>query len=190
MSKKNKKGENLFNLTLNPKKSWNKQIQEKKGLPKIIEIPQEKYAEWGQGKMVIPSPLDIWEVMNAIQEGKLITGQEIKNHLIKKYKVSIVYPQMTGLFIRLVALATIEKHGNSNKHLTPFWRTLKSSGYLNPQFPGGLEEHAYRLESEGFYIIPGKGSKLPKVKDYQKYIQKIDYLLDQGKCKDMQKNIF
>jgi hypothetical protein len=128
--------------------------------------------------------------MDSVGNGNLITGQEIKNYLIQKYNVSIVYPQMTGLFMRLVALAAIEKHGNSDKHLTPFWRTIKSSGYLNPQYPGGLEDHTYRLESEGFIIIPGKGSKLPKVKDYQKYIQKIDYLLDHEKLKDKQKNTF
>jgi hypothetical protein len=35
------------------------------------------------------------------------------------------------------------------KHLTPYWRTLKSGGVINEKYPGGAEEQKKLLEKEG-----------------------------------------
>ena len=54
------------------------------------------------------------------------------------------------------------------KDITPYWRTLKIGGELNPKYPGGVEAQASHLRDEGHEIIPGKGKKPPRVKDFEK----------------------
>ena len=39
------------------------------------------------------------------------------------------------------------------KHITPFWRTLKSRGELNPKYPGGIQGQTRRLRAEGHRVI-------------------------------------
>ena len=50
----------------------------------------------------------------------------------------------------------------------PYWRTLKSEGYLNEKYPGGIEAHIKLLTKEG-YKIRVKGKKY-QVFDYEKYL--------------------
>ena len=38
-------------------------------------------------------------------------------------------------------------------NITPYWRTLKAAGELNPKYPGGLENLKSRLEAEGHTIV-------------------------------------
>ena len=57
--------------------------------------------------------------------------------------------------------------------ITPYWRTLKSTGELNEKFPGGVEAQATRLTEEGHTIEPGKGKRPPKVKDWEKKLVKV-----------------
>jgi len=56
--------------------------------------------------------------------------------------------------------------GNTN--VTPYWRTLKSTGEINEKYPGGAEVQAERLREEGHTIEPGRGKKPPRVKDFEK----------------------
>lgn len=51
---------------------------------------------------------------------------------------------------------------------TPYWRTLKANGELNPKYPGGVEAQRKMLEAEGHTIIQ-RGRKNIKyfVKDYE-----------------------
>ena len=36
---------------------------------------------------------------------------------------------------------------------TPYWRTLKADGELNPKYPGGAEAQKAKLEAEGHRIM-------------------------------------
>lgn len=48
----------------------------------------------------------------------------------------------------------------------PYWRTLKAHGYLNEEYPGGIEAHKRLLEREGFRINSrGKKYQLPTLKN-------------------------
>ena len=40
----------------------------------------------------------------------------------------------------------------------------------NEKFPGGVKIQAKYLRKEGFTILPVKGKKPPKVKDFEKYL--------------------
>ena len=52
---------------------------------------------------------------------------------------------------------------------TPYWRTLKAGGELNPKFPGGVEAQRARLEAEGHIILQrGRTNIKYYVQDYEK----------------------
>ena len=51
---------------------------------------------------------------------------------------------------------------------TPYWRTLKANGELNPKYPGGAEAQKVKLEAEGHTIIKkGRTNIRYFVKDYE-----------------------
>ena len=52
------------------------------------------------------------------------------------------------------------------KRITPYWRTLKSDGQINPKYPGGAEAIREKLEAEGHSVIQ-KGKRF-LVKDFEK----------------------
>ena len=51
----------------------------------------------------------------------------------------------------------------------PYWRTLKSGGFLNPKYPGGQEAHKKLLEKEGYKVIQKGKNYL--VQGFQKYLK-------------------
>jgi len=53
----------------------------------------------------------------------------------------------------------VEEAAKEGKDLSiPYGRTLKSEGFLNEKYPGGLEAHKRLLEKEGFRVRQ-KGKK-------------------------------
>jgi alkylated DNA nucleotide flippase Atl1 len=72
-----------------------------------------------------------------------------------------------------VAEAAEEDRQEGKKDIAPFWRVIKVDGCLNEKFPGGTKAQAVRLKKEGHSIVPGKGKKQPKVKDFEKSLQKL-----------------
>ncbi|HHY72032.1 MAG TPA: MGMT family protein [Bacillus bacterium] len=54
---------------------------------------------------------------------------------------------------------------------TPYWRTLKANGELNPKYPGGVEKQRKMLESERHTVIQ-KGRKNIKY-----YVQNYENVL-------------
>jgi alkylated DNA nucleotide flippase Atl1 len=52
--------------------------------------------------------------------------------------------------------------------VTPYWRTLKTGGFLNEKYPGGLEAQRILLEQEG-HTIDKKGKNFT-VLNYEKFL--------------------
>ena len=50
------------------KKSWADKLQPSNDLPKIVPAPEI----WGGGKMYIPAPIEVNEVMGMVPKGKLL----------------------------------------------------------------------------------------------------------------------
>ena len=62
----------------------------------------------------------------------------------------------------------VEEAAKEGKDLSiSYWRTLKSEGFLNEKYPGGVEAHKRLLEKEGFRVRQ-KGKKY-FVENYQNY---------------------
>lgn len=136
--------------------------------PQIVDIPPKMVKKYGSGKMLIPSPRDIDEIIRSVGKGRLITQEQIREKLAEKYGVNITCPMTTGIFIsKIIALMAEEKIRKGERDVTPYWRVVGKNGVLNPKFPGGVEMQARRLEEEGHKIIY---DRKPRVKDYQKYL--------------------
>lgn len=146
---------------------------EKEQEPKIVEIPPKMVKRFRTGTMLIPKPLDVDVLMRTVEKGNLVTQDQIRQRLAKDFKVDTTCPLTTGIFIRIAAEAAEEDLQNGKREITPYWRALKSDGSLNEKFPGGAEAQSAYLENEGHTIVPSKGKKPPKVKDFEKYTQEL-----------------
>ena len=143
---------------VNGRKSWREKLADSKGLPKISEITDNMSKRWGTGTVVIPAPLEVDELMKRVPEGKLVTINQIREALAKKHKATIACPMTTGIFAWVAANAAEEQKQKGAEDITPYWRTLKTGGVLNPKYPGGVEDLKKHLEAEGHTVIQ-KGKK-------------------------------
>ena len=155
------------------RKSWKEKLLDNKGLPKIGVGSEKMSRRWGSGTFVVPAPIEVDEIMKQVPKGKLITINEIRAVLARKHEVDMGCPLTTGIFAWIAAHAAEEDAAAGAKKITPYWRTLKSGGELNPKYPGGVEAQAARLQQEGHTIEPGRGKKPPKVKEYEKKLVKL-----------------
>jgi len=146
---------------------------EKQGLPKVVEITGKMSKRWGTGTCVIPSPLEVDELMGKVPKGKLITINEIRQILAKKHNATIGCPITTGIFSWIAANAADEMEKEGKKRITPYWRTLKTGGVLNEKCPGGLDNLKRRLQSEGHTVISKGRSKHFMVKDFERSLVNI-----------------
>jgi hypothetical protein len=152
------------------KKSWREKMADDKGLPKVGEVTGGMSKRWGEGTMVIPAPSEVDALMKQVPRGKLATINELRAALAVKHKVTFACPITTGIFSWIAAHAADEAASEGAKKVTPYWRTLKTGGELNPKYPGGAAGIARRLRAEGHKIVR-KGKRI-LVADYQKSLFK------------------
>jgi alkylated DNA nucleotide flippase Atl1 len=132
------------------RKSWREKLADAKDLPKVVAIPPGMQPQWGTGTVVIPAPVEVDQIMRRVPKGKLITINGIRESL---------------------AGAAEEDEAEDKKRITPYWRTLKSGGELNPKYPGGIEGQRAKLEAEGHTVF-GRGKRY-FVQDYERSKVKI-----------------
>ena len=104
--------------------------------------------------------------MKRIPPGKLTTINELRAALAKKHRATIACPITTGIFAWIAAYAAEESAAAGAKRVTPYWRTLKSGGELNPKYPGGIPDVRRRLAAEG-HKVSKRGTKY-FVEDFEK----------------------
>jgi hypothetical protein len=138
---------------LRPKKSWEEKLADNKGFPKVCKIDHTKSKRWGTGTFVIPAPMEVDELMRRVPKGKLTTIDELRKVIARKHQATMACPITTGIFAWIAAHAAAEAAAKGKKRITPFWRTLKSKGELNPKYPGGITELTRKLSGEGHQVI-------------------------------------
>jgi len=153
------------------KKSWTEKLADDQGLPKVEKITEKMSKRWGTGTVVIPAPREVDALMRRVPEGKLVTINEIRKALAKKHDASIGCPITTGIFAWVAAHAAEEQRQEGKKDTTPYWRTLKTGGEVNPKYPGGVEKQRRLLEEEGHKVVQ-KG-KRSVVVDYEKSLMEL-----------------
>lgn len=153
--------------------TWREKLADSKGLPKVAEITDKMSKRWGTGTIVIPAPREVDEIMKQVPKGKLITTNQIRVILAQRHGATIGCPLTTGIFAWVAANAAEEAAAEGERDITPYWRTLKSGGELTEKYPGGITAQAAHLREEGHVIEPSKGKRPPKVKDFEKVLQRL-----------------
>jgi len=153
---------------MKPRKSWREKLADSKGLPKVSEVTGKLSRQWGEGKMVIPAPVEVEALMKQVPKGKLVTVNDVRAALALKHKADFACPLTTGIFAWIAAHAAAEAESEGARRITPHWLTLKNGGQLNPKYPDGAPDVARKLRAEGHKIVQ-KG-KRALVVDYEQFL--------------------
>jgi hypothetical protein len=148
------------------KKSWREKLTDDKGFPKVCAVTGKMTKRWGTGKFVIPAPREVDALMKQVPKGRIVTINELRAFLAARHRADFACPITTGIFSWIAAHAAAEEEAKGKKRITPYWRTLKTGGEINPKYPGGAEGIARRLRAEGHEVIQ-KGKRF-LVPDYQR----------------------
>jgi hypothetical protein len=135
------------------KKTWQQKLADNKGFPQVFPIDCSKSKRWGEGTFVIPAPCEVDQLMGLVPQGKLTTIEEIRKVLARRHRATIACPLTTGIFAWIAAHAAEEANQQGRRRITPYWRTLKAAGELNPKYPGGIEGLKRRLAAEGHKVV-------------------------------------
>lgn len=153
-------------------KDFNEMLHDSKDMPKMQTITDQKSMEkYGGNKMFFAPPIDYDKVMRQIPFGKVITVEEIRTYFAGQNGADFTEPMTAGIFVSIAAWASFQRAG----HETPYWRTLKAKGELNPKYPGGIEAQKEKLEAEGHRIVQ-KGKKNIRyfVENYEESLYELD----------------
>ena len=161
------------------KKTWQEKMADKKGMPKVLVLEENfpcyralvKMGAKVGDRVVLTNPVDVEEVMKEVPPGKLITLTEICQKLARKFQVDACCTLTTGIFTMTAANAAEEAIQEGKANNNPYWRTLKTDGFLNDKYPGGQEAHRKKLEKEGFKVR-NRGKRY-QVIDFEKYLVKV-----------------
>lgn len=145
-------------MSTRAKKSWAEKLADDKGLPKVAPIDGKLSRRWGQGSFVIPAPREVDALMRGVRKGRLTTIDELRRALAQRHGTTIACPITTGIFAWIAAHAAAEAEAAGRRRITPYWRTLKSTGEINPKYPGGVAAARRRLQAEG-HTVRRKGAR-------------------------------
>lgn len=139
-------------MAVKKKKSWVEKLNDSKDLPKIESINGKIAGKIVNGTLLIPAPIEVDEIMKTIPKGKLTVINDIRSFLARKHNATVGCPICTGIFSWISANAAEEEKASGIKNTTPYWRTLKAGGEINPKYPGGIEAQKTLLEKEGHEV--------------------------------------
>jgi len=154
------------------KKSWREKLADDKDLPKVCDVRAGRGIRAGEGRMVIAAPREVDALMRQVPKGRVVTINELRAALARKHKADFACPITTGIFSWIAAHAAAEDEAAGKKRITPFWRTLKAGGEVNPKYPGGVESVAKRLRAEGHKLV-AKGKRVLVVDHERKIFAKL-----------------
>ncbi len=154
------------------KKDFNAMLLRDNGMPKIQIVTDEAtIKKYGGSRMYFAPPRVYDELMKRVSPGKLITVGAMREYLAKQNGADFTDPITAGIFVSIAAWASHQRAEN----LTPYWRTLKAGGELNPKYPGGIEAQRQKLEAEGHTVLQkGRKNITYFVKDYQEVLFSLD----------------
>lgn len=154
------------------KKDFNAMLKNSKDMPKFQTITDEKSIEkYGGNRMYFAPPIDYDKIMKSVPFGQILTVGEIRSYLAKMNGADFTEPITAGIFVSIAAWASSQRSENT----TPYWRTLKANGELNPKYPEGIQSQKEKLEAEGHTIIQrGRKNIRYYVKDYEKVLFRLE----------------
>lgn len=153
------------------KKDFNAMLKDSKDMPKIQIVTDKRTIEkYGGEKMYFAPPMDYDRVMKRVPKGKLLTVGAIREYFARQNGADFTEPITAGVFVSIAAWASHQRQGDP----TPYWRTLKAGGELNPKYPGGVEAQKEKLEAEGHTVLTrGRTNLKYYVREYEKSLWDI-----------------
>jgi alkylated DNA nucleotide flippase Atl1 len=148
--------------------SWREKLADAKDLPRVIKLTGPARKRWGGATMVIAAPVEVDALMKRVPKGRVTTINDLRGALARAHGVEAACPITTGIFAWISAHAAEESVAAGAKRVTPWWRTLKGDGELNPKYPGGVGEQQRRLAAEGHRFIQ-RGAKV-RVADFTAFL--------------------
>ncbi len=70
------------------KETWRQKLvstTQKQNLPRVSKVEGKMTKMWGEGTVVIPSPVEVDALMKTVPSGKLITINQIRSYMADKY---------------------------------------------------------------------------------------------------------
>lgn len=147
-------------------KDFNAMLMDGKDMPRIQIVTDPKTIEkYGGNRMYFAPPLDYDRAMRRVPRGKLTTVGRLREIFAREAGADFTDPITAGIFVSIAAWASEQRGADP----TPWWRTLKAGGELNPKYPGGVENQRARLEQEGHRIVVrGRKNLHYYVENYEK----------------------
>jgi alkylated DNA nucleotide flippase Atl1 len=155
--------------TMAKRKTWREKLAHAGDLPKVETGTRGR---WAGVTIAIPAPAEVDALMRRVPTGKVVTSADIRKSVADAHRADEGCPITVGIFAWIAAHAAAEAAQDGETETTPFWRTLKKGGELNPKYPGGMEEQRRRLEAEG-HVVEARGAKL-FVRDYGARLAALD----------------
>lgn len=147
-------------------KDFNAMLMDGKDMPRIQIVTDPKTIEkYGGNRMYFAPPLDYDRAMRRVPRGKLTTVGRLREIFAREAGADFTDPITAGIFVSIAAWASEQRGADP----TPWWRTLKAGGELNPKYPGSVENQRARLEQEGHRIVVrGRKNLRYYVENYEK----------------------
>ena len=153
------------------KKDFNAMLADSKGMPRIqIVTDPATVRKYGGDRMYFAPPIDYDRAMRRVPRGMVTTVGEIRAFFARETGADFTEPITAGVFVSIAAWASFQRQADE----TPYWRTLKAGGELNPKYPGGVEAQREKLEAEGHTVIRrGRKNFRYYVENYEKVLYRF-----------------
>ena len=153
------------------KKDFNAMLADSKGMPRIqLVTDPATIRKYGGDRMYFAPPIDYDRAMRRVPRGMVTTVGEIRAFFAREAGADFTEPITAGVFVSIAAWASFQRQADE----TPYWRTLKAGGELNPKYPGGVEAQREKLEAEGHTVIRrGRKNFRYYVEDYEKMLYRF-----------------
>lgn len=100
--------------------------------------------------MLVPTPNQVKDYIEAIPKGQVRTVDELKLELAKQNGAEVTCPLCTGIFLRIVAESALDeqREGTPVDKITPFWRVLDAKSKTAKKLSCGPDFLTQMRESE------------------------------------------
>ena len=146
-------------------KDFNAMLQDCKDMPKTQLVTDPgNIARYGGERMYFAPPMAYDRAMRRIPAGKLTTVGHLREAFAQQNGADFTDPITAGIFVSIAAWASEQRADDP----TPWWRTLKANGELNPKYPGGVQRQKALLEAEGHEVeVRGRTNLRYYVRNYE-----------------------
>ena len=121
-----------------PRKSWREKLADSKDFTKVVRLDAAGAKRWGGPTIAIPAPREVDALTRTVPRGRVTTINELRTAVAQHHRAAVGCPITTGIFAWMAAHAAEEAFAAGEKKITPYWRTLKKDGELNPKYRGGI----------------------------------------------------